>query len=133
MAELDSSTLPRLSGSATDPLVAVSARKGEWTRLTYDDAGRQGWIRQARAWRYLSWQEYLPGRCLLILPGMKKGYYALRSEPGAGGGERENLTRKEAVYVLQVDNDWVRLQAPSGWFRWRDDDGRLTVALPGEP
>ena len=132
LAERDGSALPRLSGSASEPLIAVSARKGGWTQLAYDDAGRQGWIEQARAWRYLSWQEYLPGRWLRVLPGMKKGYYALRNEPGQTGSERGSLTRDQAVRVLQVEDDWVRLQAPSGWFRWRDGDGRLTVSLLGE-
>ena len=129
LTELDGSALPRLSGSAPEPVVAVSARKGGWTRLAYDDAGREGWIEQARAWQYLSWQEYLPGRLLRVLPGMKKQCYALRSEPGAGASGKGSLTRDQAVRVLRVENDWVRLQAPAGWFRWRDADGRLTVSL----
>ena len=132
LAELDGSALSRLAGDGRQPLVAVSARRGRWTRLVYDEAGREGWIDQARAWQYLSWQEYLPGRWLRILPGMKKDGYALRSGPGAPGPEVGNLSRDQAVRVLQVENDWVRLQAPAGWFRWRDGDGRITVSLAGE-
>jgi hypothetical protein len=130
ITEVEGSALPRLSGSGSEPLVAVSERRGGWDRLSYDDAGREGWIKMARAWQYQSWQEFLPGRTVRILPGMKKGYYALRSEPGGGGFEKGSLARDLAVRVLQVEGDWARLQAPAAWFRWRDGDGRLTVSLP---
>lgn len=131
MAELAPSALPRLSGNDREPLLAVSARRGGWTRLAYDDAGREGWVEQARAWRYLSWPEFLPGRSLRVLPGLKKGLYLLRSEPREGAAEAGGVARDQEVRVLQVDGDWVRLQAPAGWFRWRDADGRLTVSLQG--
>ena len=131
-AEIDAATLPRLTGSASEPLVAVSARRGGWLQLAYDDAGREGWIEQTRAREYRPWREYLPGRWLRVLPGMKKGCYLLRSEPGEGGAERGSLAREQAVRVLQVEDDWVRLQSPAGWFRWRDGDGRLTVSLQEE-
>ena len=130
IAELEGSALPRLAGSGAEPLLAVSARKGGWTRLYYDDAGREGWLDQARAWSYLPWREFLPGRPVRVLPGMKKGYYVLRSEPAEGSAEQGVLLRDQTVRVLQVQGDWARLQAPSGWFRWRDGDGRLTVSLP---
>ncbi len=132
LAELNASALPRLAGSAPEPLLAVSEARGGWLLLAYDDAGREGWIEQARASRYLSWREFLPGRMLRVLPGMKKGGYALKSEPREGSADRASLTRDQAVRVLQVEDDWVQLQAPAGWFRWRDADGRLTVSLPGE-
>ena len=128
-AELDGSALPRIAGNAPEPIVAVSSRKGGWTRLAYDDAGREAWVRPARAWEYHPWQEYLPGRVLRILPGMKNGYYALKGEPNEAGTDRGTLTREQTVRVVQVTDDWVRVQSPSGWFRWRDADGRLTVSL----
>lgn len=129
VAELEPSLLPRLAGSPVEPLLAVSARRGGWTRIAYDDAGREGWIEQPRAWEYLTWQEFLPGRLLRILPGMKKALYAVRSEPREEATENGTVTRDQAVRLLQVEGDWARLQAPSGWFRWRDGDGRLTVSL----
>lgn len=132
LIELDWSALPRLAGSASAPLVAVSGRRGSWALVAYDDGGREGWIEQARSWEYLPWQEYLPRRLLRIFSGMKKGCYALRSGPGELGSERGSLSRDQLVRVLQVEGDWIRLQAPSGWFRWRDGDGRLTVSLQGE-
>jgi len=129
VAELDGGSLPRLAGDGSEPLIAVSARKGGWTRLAYDDAGREAWIEQARGWRYLTWREFLPGRLVRILPGMKKGLYALRSEPREEAVEAGSLTRDQSVRVLQVEDDWARLQSPPGWFRWRDGDGRLTVSV----
>jgi hypothetical protein len=129
VAELERGALPRLAGSEAEPLVAVSARKGEWTRLAYDDAGREGWLREPRAWRYLPWQEFLPGRRVRILPGMKKGFYALRSEPREAAPETAALSRDQEVRLLRVQGDWASLEAPAGWFRWRDPDGRLTISL----
>lgn len=132
VVEIDVASLPRLSGGGDAPLVAVSARRGGWNLVAYDDAGRTGWVEQARGSVYLTWREFLPGRSLRVLPGMKKGLYALRSAPGAQGEELGSLSRDQAVRVLAVEGDWVRLQAPSGWFRWRDGDERLTVGLEDE-
>ena len=128
IAELDLATLPRLAGDQQEPLVAVSATKGGWVRLGYDDAGREGWIEPPRAWAYRPWTEFLPGRTVRVFPGMKKALYALKGEPRDGSPERGALTRDQQVRVLQVEEDWARLQSPAGWMRWRDADGRLTVA-----
>ena len=130
VAQLDRGALPRLAGSAARPLLAVSARKGGWTRLAYDDAGREGWIEQPRAWRYLPWEEFLPGRPVRLLPGLKKGLYLVRSEPREAGAETGTLTRDQEVRPVGVEGDWARLELPAGWFRWRDGDGRLTISLP---
>jgi len=129
IAELTGSELPRLAGSSEEPLVSASARRRDWIRVAYDNAGRKGWIQQTRGSDYLPWQEFLPGRQVQILPGMKKGYYAVRSSPADGSPEMGRLTRDQPARVLQVEGDWARLQAPQGWFRWRDGDGRLTISL----
>jgi hypothetical protein len=128
ISELAIPSLPRLGGLQQEPLVAVTACKGGWVRLAYDDAGREGWIKLLRSWEYLPWQEFLPGRMVRISPGMKKGCYSLRGRPDEGSTGRGTLTRDQPARVLQVEDDWARLQAPSGWFRWRDGDGRLTVS-----
>ena len=128
-AEFDGASLPRLAGSAPEPVLAVSGRKGTWTRLAYDDAGREGWVAQARAWEYRPWREYLPGRLVRLLPGMKKGFYALKGEPGETGAVSGYLEQGETVRVLHVQGDWALIHQPSGWFRWRDGDGRLTLSL----
>jgi len=129
IAELPGSALPRLAGSSEEPLVSASAHRGDWIQVAYDNAGRKGWLQQTRDSDYLPWREFLPGRQVRILPGMKKGYYKVMSSPGEGSPERGWLTRDQPVTVLQVEDDWARLQAPQGWFRWRDGDGRLTISL----
>lgn len=127
LGEMEGSALPRLAGSEGASLVAVGARKARWSRVAYDDAGREAWIEQARGWEYLPWREFLPGRSVRILPGMKKELYAVRSDPRRDAAQQAVLTRDQTVRVLQVEDDWARLQAPAGWFRWRDADGRLAV------
>ena len=122
-------SLPRLSAGADQPLIAVSARRDGWIRVAYDEAGREGWVAQARAWRYLHWPEFLAGRQVRILPGLMKGLYALRSEPLEGASLHGALGREQAVRVLQVKDGWAEAEEPAGWFRWRDGDGRLTVSL----
>ena len=128
IAELEMAALPRLAGDPRQPLFAVSATRGGWIRLAYDGAGREGWIEPPRAWEYRPWDEFLAGRPVRVLPGMKKVLYALRGDPREQGPERGVVSRDQQVRVVQVEEDWARLQAPSGWFRWRDGDGRLTVS-----
>ena len=128
IAELELAALPRLAGDPRQLLFAVSATRGSWLRLAYDGAGREGWIEPQRGWEYRPWDEFLAGRPVRVLPGMKKIFYTLRGEPREEGPERGALSRDQQVRVIQVEEDWARLQAPSGWFRWRDGDGRFTVS-----
>jgi hypothetical protein len=130
LLETDAAALPRLSAKESEPLLAVTRRKGRWTRVAYDDGGREGWLEQGRRWRFLSWEEFLPGRLVSPLPGLKKGWYAVRSEPRDSSAEQAQAGRDHRLRVLQVADDWVRLERPAGWFRWRDPDGRLTIS-PG--
>jgi hypothetical protein len=129
LGELDAAGLPRIGGSDGEPLVSATSRKGEWTRLRYDDAGREAWVEPGRSWRYLSWEEFLPGRTVRVLAGMKKPNYSVRSRASEGAAEMAALRRDQEVRVLRVESDWALLEAPMGWFRWRDGDGRLTLAL----
>lgn len=131
LGELTLSLLPRLAGTPLEPVVAVAARKGGWSLVSYDEAGREGWLRPARRWEYLPWEEFLPGRMVRVLPGLKKGLYSLRSMPQEGGREVGRLARDQEVRVLRAEEDWALLESPSGWFRWRDGDGRLTISLDG--
>jgi hypothetical protein len=129
IAEKNAASLPRLAGDGVEPLVAASERRGNWMRLTLDDAGRQGWLEERRGWKYASWEEFLPGRTIRVLPGLKKGWYSLKGTPTEEGSDIASLSRDQLVQVLEVEEDWVKLERPSGWFRWRDPDGRLTVSL----
>lgn len=129
LAELELSRLPRLAGNGEAPLLAVSGRKGPWSRVAYDDAGRQGWLEQRRPARYLPWREFLPGRSVALLPGLKKGFYALHDAPEQGAPGRREPPRNRSLRIVRVEGDWALAETPAGWFRWRDDDGRLTISL----
>lgn len=129
IAESPPDSLPRLAGDAGEPLLAASERRGGWVCIALDDAGRQGWLEKARAWEYADWRDFLPGRTLRLLPGLKKEWYQLRTAPGGEGSQAGLLTRDQEVRVLQVEEEWARIEAPAGWLRWRDPDGRLTVSL----
>jgi len=63
-----------------------------------------------------------------VLPGMKKGLYLLKGEPREAAAQKGSLNRDQTVRVLRIEEDWAELEAPGGWFRWRDGDGRLTVS-----
>jgi hypothetical protein len=132
LGEVDVAKLPRLTGSESEPVVSATARKLGWTRLSYDDAGREAWVETRRSWRYQPWDEFLPGRTVRLLPGMKKVLYAVRSRPADAAAEMAALRRDQEVRVLRVEADWALLEAPMGWLKWRDGDGRLTVALQPE-
>ncbi|HBA87097.1 MAG TPA: hypothetical protein DCZ75_03650 [Geobacter sp.] len=131
LAERRAGQLPRLSGSDQEPQLAASARKGGWTRVAYDEAGREGWLEPSRGRIYLSWEEFLPGRTVRLLPGMKKGLYQLRSAPDDKAPPLSTLPRERELQLLGVDEEWARVKSPQGWVRWRDGDGRLTISLTG--
>lgn len=121
-------SLPHLQAEPDATLVAVYERRRGWSRVALDDAGRQGWMQDERSWRYLEWREFLPGRSVRVLPGMKKEWYQVKNAPGAAGSVAGAVSRDQRVRVLEVEDAWARLETPAGWMRWRDPDGRLTVA-----
>lgn len=127
----------RLSGNewifglheGTPPLV-VTARKGDWLRVHYDDAGREAWIDPQYKGRFQSWEQYLKLQTGHMLPGLKPQYYQLQHQPG--GSLLAMMTPKQMFKVLKLENDWAMVltdQARVGWVRWRDSDGRLLVGV----
>lgn len=110
--------------------VMVMARRGGWLKVTYDDAGREGWVRPWWRNAFESWDDLVIGRSVRLLPGLQERYYRLFSRPGE---ERlADLTSRQLFRVLLLDHDWVRVvdaQGADGWLRWRDEDGRLLIGL----
>ncbi len=106
----------------------ATARRGNWLKVCYDDAGREAWIDAKRRVKLLSWDQFLKGRVGRLLPGLRKQYYQLYRQP-----DREPLSVLTAVQtfkVLRLENDWVMVmpdQNTIGWLRWRDEDGRLLL------
>ncbi|HEX9079983.1 MAG TPA: hypothetical protein VF795_10365 [Desulfuromonadaceae bacterium] len=134
LGELDLSRVPpyewifgAMNGS--QPLV-VTARKGEWLRVAYDDAGREAWLELRRPAAFQSWEEFLKGRTVRLLPGLQKRYYQLFRE--AGRGAQAGVSPKEPFRAVRLMDDWILVlsgQNTLGWLRWRDEDGRLLVGL----
>jgi len=119
------------SHSTSRPLM-VTARKGEWLRVAYDDAGREAWLNPRRPALFQPWEEFLKGQAGTLLPGLQKRYYQLFRQPGAG--PLATLTPKQPFRVVKLEHDWALVAATGqtmlGWLRWRDEDGRLLVGVP---
>lgn len=111
-------------------LLIVMARKGNWLRVCYDDAGREAWIDPQRKDAFQPWDAFLKSRISRMLPGLRKHYYQLYLQPGRNSGEV--LSSKQLFKVLRLEHDWAMVlsgQTTIGWLRWRDEDGRLTIGL----
>jgi hypothetical protein len=136
IAERPAGEIPRLSSILNTPAgeypLAVMRKKGNWLLIAYDDAGREGWMEMARWWNYTSWDDFLKGRVLRLLPDLNKGVYALRSGPSATAPQTGTPPVKNSLRIIDVTDDWVLVVADSGqqgWLRWRDGDGRFLVSL----
>ncbi len=127
----------RLSGNewifglqeGTLPLI-VFARKGDWLRVAYDEAGREAWVNPENKGCFQSWEQLLKRQTGYILPGLPLQYYKLRQYPG--GKLLATLSPKQVFKVLTLENDWSMVltdQSLIGWLRWRDEDGRLLVGI----
>lgn len=128
---------PRLRGNEwvfelpgeTQPLI-VSARKREWLRIYYDDAGREAWVDPHSRAQFVTWEWFLKQRSAFMLPGLQKRYYQLFHQT-----ERTplaTLKAKQAFRVLKLEQDWCMVlisQSQIGWLRWRDEDGRLLIGV----
>jgi hypothetical protein len=129
--------LPTLASSAEEIVLPSTGRRGEWIRISYDNAGREGWLRMQRGWQHLSWEHYLKGRTVRLLPGLRQGYYELRATPLDGGAaQKGNIPPSAPLTVLALKDEWLRVIAAGpleGWIRWRDDDDRLTISLTEPP
>jgi hypothetical protein len=130
---LTSSRLPGsewiFAPSASAPLV-VSARKGTWLRVIYDDAGREAWLEPGQGGRFQAWEQYLKMQTGHLLAGVQPVFYQLVKQPG--GKLLATLTPKQVFKVLKLEGSWIMVltdQSLIGWLRWCDDDGRLLVGL----
>jgi SH3-like domain-containing protein len=117
------------SGSTTLPII-VSARKGNWVRVVYDDAGREAWLNPARKIAYHSWNSFFKLHVSRLLPGLQNKFYQLYQLPEKN--ILATLAPTQSFKVLRIDNDWAQVmldQYTIGWLRWRDEDGRLLIGI----
>ena len=112
------------------PLI-VMARKGNWLRVCYDDAGREAWIDPQGRDAFQAWDVFLKSRMSRLLPGLRNQYYQSYLQPDRNPDV--TLTPKQSFRVLRLVHDWAMVlisdQAAIAWLRWRDEDGRLTIGL----
>lgn len=111
------------------PLI-VSARKGEWLRVYFDDAGREAWVDPQDKGDFQTWEQFLKLGTGHLLPALQPRYYQLRQQPD--GKLLGTLTPKQVFKVLRLENAWSMVlteQSQIGWLRWRDEDGRLLLGL----
>lgn len=111
-------------------LRVVSARKGDWLQLFYDDAGRKAWIEPKNKGHFLPWEQFLRLQTGRMLPGLQPPFYQLQQQPG--GKSVATMTQKQLFKVLKLEDDWGMVltdQDQIGWLKWRDGDGRLTMGI----
>lgn len=117
------------SQKITPPLI-VSARKGDWLRVFYDDGGREAWIDPRPYGRFYTWEHYLKMQTGHLLPGLQPQYYRLFDQPD--GDLLRTVTPNQVVKVIALDKNWAMVlteQTQIGWLRWCDDDGRLLMGI----
>jgi hypothetical protein len=130
-AELPGLT-PVMSPRPGEYLQAVTGKKGNWLRIAYDDAGREGWLEMARYWEYTPWEKFFPGQTIRLLAGLKRSCYSLRVHAGDAASQLSALTGKTPLRVMQTNGDWLMVTIDrnvSGWIRWRDSDGRFLISV----
>ncbi|HZV80768.1 MAG TPA: hypothetical protein VFF53_01220 [Geobacteraceae bacterium] len=136
LAELRATELPGLapslgSSAGFSPAVVLSNRPG-WLRILYDTAESDGWVERRRSGEFRLWGEYLQGRYIGMLPGLRKEFYQLRREAVSGAESLRNVGQEEFFQVAAVRGDWVRVRSggdADGWLRWRDDNSRLLITV----
>lgn len=136
VAELDAAQLPPITPALQTPdglpALIVTAKKLDWYRIVYDHGERQAWLHGRPVYLYRRWEELLPGRQIVLAAGLKKEYYALRSSSEPAGEPLQTVGRETVLTVIRVAGDWVNVRQDatlSGWLRWRDDNGRLLIAV----
>lgn len=112
-------------------LLIVTARQGNWLRVAYDDAGRQGWLEPRQRGVFQSWNTLLKGRSCHLLPGLRKQQYQLFRQPGRIP-VAPPATPRQSFKIVKLEGDWALVmpdQDTLGWLRWRDEDGRLLISV----
>lgn len=134
LGELNGDTLPPYDwifgmNSYTLPLI-VTARKGNWLRVVYDDVGREAWLMPRRRDVFHTWDSFFKGQLVRLLPGLRKQYYQFFQEPGKGA--LVTHLPKKGFKIVKLQDDWALVMPDQNslvWLRWRDEDGRLLIGL----
>jgi SH3-like domain-containing protein len=136
ITEINAGRFPSLSQSIASPEVImpaiVTSKKSGWYRIIYDDGEREGWIKDRSSYQFYRWEELLRNRPVSLIGGLRKEFYLLRRNPDSSSGSINPLGKGSRVTSLNVEGDWIRVITDSqteGWIRWRDENGRLVIAV----
>jgi hypothetical protein len=136
IAEPTCTALPLLTAVMAAPEdgfpVAVMEKRGNWLRVAYDDADREGWVAMDRNWLFIPWDEFLPGHTARLLPGLQKQFYPLRETPAEAAREIGALTPQEMFRISDLRDGWAKVRSGTsamGWLQWRDSGGRLLIFI----
>lgn len=124
---------PILQTTEGESYMIVLDKRGSWLRVAYDEAGRNGWVLLERSWEYTSWEEFLKGRAMKLLPGLRKNYYDIHELPSEKSPVVSAANGKK-LRIVELEEDWCMIitdTGSSGWIRWRDSDRRFTIAVEG--
>ncbi len=123
---------PFVTATGGETVLAVLSSHEGWLRIVRDSVGRNAWVELQEGWQYRSWEHYLPGRTIRLLPGFKESRYRLRSTPAEKGEPVGAAITGTALPVRSVHGDWIRVETAGQsetWLRWRDGDGRLLISV----
>ncbi len=138
IAVIDVARLPSLFPSVSPPTgvyaVATTGKRGNWFRLAYDNAGREGWIQGRDFWDYFSWPDFLSGRFAVLLPDLRVSLSEVHQEPLASSPSLGRIASGLRMRILEIRDVWARIRyvdGRSGWLRWCDSNGKLLIAVEG--
>lgn len=134
LAELSPAEIPLFDGlfgnlSSLPPLV-VTRRQGEWFKVIYDRAGREGWLKPERDGAFYPYDHWLRQNTVRLLPALQKKYYLLYQQPNQL--PVVTVTPRQQFKVLMLRDVWAQVltdRGGLGWLRWKDDDGRLVIGI----
>jgi len=139
IARVNVARLPSVSLSVAVPSgvypVAVTGKRGDWFRLSYDDSGREGWILGRSYWEFYRWPDFLPGRAVTLLPDLRASFTEVHQEPLASSPVLGSISPGQKFRVVEIRKRWALIQSDDGtrgWLRWCDDNGKLVILVEGQ-
>ena len=139
LQELSLSALPalRLAGVSVDRLhFPVMAKKRGWLKVVIDDSERTGWLEMRRGWEFSRWERFLANRPVTMLKGVRKDYYLLRKDAAGSADSLGSIEKSVSLVCREIKGEWAMVESGNnvtGWLRWRDENGRLLLAVDVNP
>jgi len=138
IAQVNAARLPSASLSVAAPSgvypVAATGKRGDWFRLAYDDAGREGWILGRRYWEFYRWPDFLPGRVVTLLPDLRASFTIVHQQPLDSSPALGSISPGQKLRVIEIRDRWAMIRSDDGtcgWLRWCDGNGKLVIFVEG--